>query len=140
VAVADLLEQNGVMGDFVPVNLRSSAFSTAIKHALEAELTSFRHFCLSIAKRKRVMALSFADMVVMYGISSIRNVRIPPRSRLSIWREYLVSTSLIDILSEEPQCLDESLLVAIRPYESVWVRRTVDGSHCHPVKYVVGFR
>lgn len=62
-AVGDLLGEDGVVGDLVPVDLDGGWSVGGFWGGGHPELTSFRHFCWRMAKRNLVMALSLAAMV-----------------------------------------------------------------------------
>lgn len=63
VAVGDLLGEDGVVGDLVPVDLDGVWSVGGFWSGGHPELTSFRHFCWRMAKRNLVMALSLAAMI-----------------------------------------------------------------------------
>lgn len=69
VAVGDLLGEDGVVGDLVPVDLDGVWSVGGFGGGGHPELTSFRHFCWRMAKRNLVMALSLAAMLAI-GLGS----------------------------------------------------------------------
>ena len=108
-AVGDLLGEDGIVGDLVPVDLgeantgcqRVSTRSVGVKkgalpRATAARLTSFRHFCCRMANRNLVMALSFA-FEAMLGVGR------------PLWR-----SGLLAVRTEQPD------YKAQREAESVW--------------------
>lgn len=83
-AIGDLLGEDGIMSDLVPIDLLLVRYVWSRRGWRERPLTSLRFFCRSIAKRNLVMALSLLeDIVATLEIAGLdtAGLRYLPRRR-----------------------------------------------------------